>query len=554
MASKPASKPEPGLPTTGMLNRRCSPRCPLHGVWGVAWDENDSATWGKQHIHAELLWSEVDGRKGWEKRVATQAAALGVTCTPDQARDHYVHHRVEQPMMTGFNTKKALAEAAQLSPLAKEILVAVYRARFLALDQIVEAFFGDYHTSGGGKWKAKMILSALTRKHFLYRFYPDPEWPRIKDQPRQFHKQALFFLGRNAVPFIETAEGRSVSRNNYITRASEVHANPVVGKNGKLRPAKRPYPRFIHDYRCNQLWVAAHRTIREQQGLVRVPATLQPLVGTDLLACDVPVNNWHGAKTVTMSFYDRFNQVEQEMQPDMLMSLNLPRSAWLNDNSLPSCQLPFFVEYDHGSRSYRGDLNKDGEREVRTGVADQLLSYHRLAMLRKAGERFPDLNVKGYSVPVVMVFSNAARLKGIQKAFLEHAESQGFTDRGAPIFLVTEEDWLANPFQDGIITSAWRDDGQRYSLIELLVRASRQLIASRQLPAGKELGLNMDGAKRTVYAQARASATQRKREQTSADTPPTLPGSANAPSFVIDLDSSQVHRDVAEAPSFVIDI
>jgi len=516
MSYRTTGKPEPGRPTTGMLHRRCPDTCPLHGVWGVPWDPADRSTWGRQHVHAEALWAAAaaDGRRGWEHRVVAAAAELGVACAPEEARRHFLHHRIEQPMMSGYLDREGkLAEALDLAPVAQQLLVAVYRARVLTLDQITEAFFADGRTAGGARWKAATITAALCRSHFLYRFYPDPAWPELRGQPPQFAKQAMYFLGKAAVPFIEAREGRKVWPGHYIEMAKEVHAQPRRDPaTGRWYVPNAPHERFIHDLRCNALWCSLHRALRERRGLVEVPEALRGLAGTDLLACEAKVENWYGPKDLALGFKDPSQLGMREMQPDGFASLSVHRSAW-GAASLPSCQLPFFIEYDRGSRQYRGSLNERGVRDERKGVVEQLLSYHRLALLRKAGARFPQLAVDGYAVPVIMVFSDRGRMRGVHRAFQAYAVERGFRGEGSPIFFVCEEDWNADPFAPGIMVSAWHEFERGLDLLELLLRASRKLIAARGVFAGTVLTIDRAGAKRLSVGAMSPSRLERSREK-----------------------------------------
>ena len=106
--------------------------------------------------------------------------------------------------------------------------------------------------------------------------------------------------------------------------------------------------------------------------------------------------------------------------PTVSPLLSVHRNQWDGSGTgLPSCQLPFFYEYDRGSKNT-------------TDVARQLLSYHLLALSRKALERFPDLNVEGYAIPTLMVFSDRSRLRNTHKEFLRSSCGGEATSRCYP--------------------------------------------------------------------------------------------------------------------------
>ena len=446
-----SSKPEPSPPTLSMLHRTPAPDCPLCGIWGKAWVDDDPSTWNKQHVHAEKVWRQwARGGADWPERVCQAAAELSVEATPAQARAHYALHGVEQPALSGQLDHELMTYVAtSMHPRLQAILTAVYRQRLMTTNQVREIFYASTRTQAGARKAAKKDLLALAQAHFLYRYLPPAELGRRRGAPPRLGKQAVWLLGKAAVPYIESVTGDHVTRDQYVQMAKEIGEHTV-----------------IHDLRTVGLYAALHKSLREHGDILNIAGQRKCVIAMP--------ENWYGPKHLAIGFDER------EVRPDGFFSLSLPRTSFLAHNSLPSCQLPCFLEYDRGTR----DVSK---------VIQQLFSYHLLARSRRAGERFPDLNVAGYAVPVVMVFSDRARMEHIHKQFKATIRRQTTLREGAPIFLVCEEDWLSDPFAP-ICLSAWHDE-KRYELLELLVRASKPLIRARACWAEKALTFDNTAAR-----------------------------------------------------------
>lgn len=465
-----------------MQHRRPGAGCPLCPVSGPAWDWDDPATHGQQHRDAEALWEAWDGRPGWPSRVVQAAARIGVACTAQQARQHFSGHGVEQPHLSeAMDRERWLREAWSLSDRAQRIIDSVYRSRLLTTQQITQIF---YRPGASNDASAQAMcwrdLPRLAQRHFLYRYYPNAEAAARRDAPPWFANQAVWLLGRRSVPFIEHRYATTVRPEHYTTMAAQVSVDLL-----------------IHDLRANGLYVALAHALQQRAGVLELPGGRDPLDWAAVPA-SVPPSNWYGVKHLRMGFHDRAEMIDREVMPDGFITLALARSGY-GDGALPSCQLPFFVEYDHGSRTY-------GE------VVDQLFTYDRLARSRAAGRRFPDLDVDGYAVPVVMVFSDRRRVDRARQRFLAHADAKRQRGR-APIFLVAEEDWLADPFADAIVHHAWDERGRGHGLLEVLLQASRRLIDRRAVLSQQVLTLDLTGAKPTPSGSYSPAEVQRQQER-----------------------------------------
>lgn len=461
-----------------MLNRSPSESCPLCKVWGIAWNPKDKSTWHKQHIHAEALWQKWNPeKKGWTRDVVDELSRLdiGLSCSEEEARDHYRHHRPEQPQLSGYiERERAIAEALALSPLEQQIIVTIYRQRFLSTQQVQELFFAGKMSDRSAKQKTSSTLTRLARSHLLYRYFPSSELAARRGAPEHFAKQALWFLGKKAVPFAEEEMKIKVGPRHYIQMAKQVDENIV-----------------IHDLRLNQLYVSLHRQIREQENIVELPdGRIAPAwLNTD---------NWYSDRHLAFGFYDRLTQQSKEVAADAFATISLSRPSY-SVGDIPACQLPFFLEYDRGSKT-------------QTDVAAQLLNYHLLAISGAAARRFTQLNARNYSVPVIMVFSDSQRMLSIQDNFHQQAAKLGLS-QGAPIFLTSEEEWNRSPLAKKLLISAWHSPDQRFYLIDLLLKSSERLIKEKIILPSKPLVIDHQGARRTSGGGTRAATLRGGREK-----------------------------------------
>lgn len=463
-----------------MRHRRSDKDCPLCPLWGVEWDPDVPSTHGMQHAHAERLWRAWNGGRGgaWKVNVSVVARELGVACTIEQARKHFHYHRVEQPALSGqLNRERLLYEAGFLPARAQAVLTAVYRQRVLTTEQLCEVFYAPHYNGRSALSKCQQELIALAARHFLYRLYPDERMAAKKDAPKNFGKQALWLLGKAALPFVESRYGVKVWREHYAQMAKDVSD-----------------VRLMHDLRATGIYVRLARAMRERQGLIVLP-------DHGLSAAELKPDNWYGDKSLALSFYDTAARIEDEVRADGFATVSVHRSSWaVPGEGLPSCQMPFFYEYDRGSKDM-GD------------VVQQLLAYHLLARARKAAERFPDLNAEDYAVPVLMVFSTRARMESAHRRFLKLAAAERLPTGGAPILLVAESDWLEDPLAEGICRLAWDERERGVSFLDLLLRASAPLIASRTVLASRVLTIDLKAARRLTGATSASGLEDQRAKQ-----------------------------------------
>lgn len=465
--SAEAGREEPGGPTKGMEHRKPDSKCPLCGLWGIPWDPADPSTHGKQHIHAEEIWSLWDPTerdKAWPEKVAAEAAKHGLEVSAKQVKDHFAKHRIEQPMYSGRLQSEAMIERLlDAPPRTRAIVEGVYRQRVLLQRQINEIYFLSELSKESARKMHKAELKALAQEHFLYRYYPskeDGERRGAKSLP-YFSQSTLWFLGKVAVPYIQHRYGLSFTPP-YVNRAREVAKNTL-----------------IHDIQANDVAVNLAEALRTQQ----LEGPLATTFGE--IKAEFRRENWYGPgpMMLAMGFWDRRRQEQMRLQPDGFASIAIHP---LDGGALPATQLPFFYEFDHGTKDT-------------IDVARQLLAYHSLGRSGAATERFPELKAPGYSPPLLMVFSKVRderrRLELVaQRMRTLWREEHGGEEPACPIMLVYEEDWRKNPLAPAVGIDVWDEDDRPTPFLDWLIRASRPLYEQAAITPNQILKLDPQAA------------------------------------------------------------
>lgn len=456
-------------------------------------------------------------------RVVDVARELGITVSPQQVVTHYGRHRPEQPAFTGGDRMSLILQANELTHRQRNLLLGLARRRVMTMSQIIDVFYADT-SADYGKRQARRNLGYLMHQGFIYRYFADTSDARAvepkatvkpenekhitkKTRGEQMREglgihvatQPFYFLGKAAVPFVEEATGTTLYEGvDYMQSATQ------TGQ------ASLP-----HDIRANELYCSLVRSLRAKSNVVRFGKHYQE---AHVLDADGAPSNWYGPRALPLYYYDRTQLVDDEIRPDGLIALDLPKSPYRDGG--PSTQVPFFVEFDRGSRKMP---------EVR----QQLLAYHRMSLAGAAGKRFPQLAAPGYSVPVLMVFSDRTRMENVRRHLRRDAEAAGLVrlgNRGAPVLLAVENEWNADPFATGIIYDAWEIDGHGHDFLRLLTTVSRPLVAvsyERGLAPGRPLRVDPDGAKpkargyfdadRRMTARERDAEAKRKRKRVAAE-------------------------------------
>lgn len=429
-----------------MEHRSPDPSCPLCGVWGEPWAPDDSRTWGRQHVDADLLWQAWGAPDGIANVVRVARTQLGIDVTRAQARRHFIHHRIEQPMATTpLRGAASIAHMERLTPRLRDIVDLIHRARVLDTRQIAQLCYQrDGLAVARSRGRAREELTALARAHVLYRYLPR----QAVAVPHR--NEAVWCCGVNARGWLERRWGRALPHDHIVRRSRDVREGLLA-----------------HDLSCNEVMVRLQDAVRAD-GHVDVPGkSIHLREHTD---------NWFGPRQLALSFHDRRNGRERTMIPDGLMTL-CADGPDPDDRGL----MPFFVEYDRGTRPA-------GE------VTEQLLAYHWLALEGAAARRLPDLAVEGYRIPTLMVVQDHGRRRRLQARVGERAHEAGIT-RGAPIVLVVEADLWAAPLTAPVYSVWASEDHPSAPFTQVLYAYSAALLRARRLGPHRRLRIDHEAAR-----------------------------------------------------------
>lgn len=364
------------------------------------------------------------------KRDATAAVRAsqdgGVTgVTPKIIKQHFPNHNYEQPAPKRIKTDDMLYLGQQLKPREQKILQAVYRQRVLSTRQIIDLFFQQETSNNVSAQKsAYRTLHKLRHGHFLY-----PYRTRNKRSPEVF-----YFLGRYAAPWIESQEGSPIG-------------NPYVSSHADIKEYL-----LEHDSKAADVYVQMRKQLyanRDKNNVVSVNGTPQHLYLDD--------SSWYGARGLNFGYPDPFTGTDQKIIPDGFGTLNL------NDGRHMQFRLPFFYEWDSGAKNIDETI-------------DQLTHYVGFAMSGAVGKRFPQLEMKDYFPPILVVTNTPLRAhklaKGVRAACAKYGDASV-----PPIFTTDQETLGGRAFAPGSWNVAQGDGSTDSStnIAEHLLAASEKL-------------------------------------------------------------------------------
>lgn len=391
-----------------------------------------------EKAHSDV-WHAYGVKKDVDSAVAAAHDAGLADVSAKLVRNHLRNHNYNQPAPNKrLSREEMLKVTDSINERGQKILLAVYRQRALSTRQIVQLFFEPETSSDESAQKsAYRLLHELRFKHLLYPF-------RVEDRKSP---EVFYSLGRWAVPFVEEHEG-SVSGDAAVTRRDQV-------KEYQLE----------HDLKAADCFVQLRRqlyTNRSKDNLVDVDGQSMSL--------HLPSEHWWGSRSLSMGY--KTAEGEKTVVPDSFAALRF------NDGRKRQFQLPFFLEWDSGHKTPEDS-------------ADQLFNYIPFSKSGSAGKRFPQLDVEGYRVPVLMITSTATRAQRLAQMVRERAEARGITPEEAPLILITDAQTADN---SAWAPGAWRDvfaDGpSTLNLAEQLLAGNQEL--TDKMPIHWRLSISID--------------------------------------------------------------
>jgi Replication-relaxation len=373
-----------------------------------------------------------------------------------EVEEHVAHHRAVQPSPKWSDVSgqiDAIAEA--MKERHWEILRFVGQARLVSGQQIDELFFSHIQRSEGAESShiAARNLRWMAHRHLLYRVWV---LGQTKRAPR-----TVYGLGRAGAELLSELYPRDGGWS-YLTSPSDVSVQTVK-----------------HDLHVGDLFLDLRRQDGKaiEVGERSVTTQLRPENFWAAGSVGVTVTVPHGVDELGRATAAR----KRVVRPDGFCVVGIDL-----DEALPygdSFPLPLLLEYDSGRRRNRE-------------VAEQITSYLHVATSSSIKRRFPDLDIEGYDVPLLLVTRGYAGGHGRRRA--EHLREEALQmisgrrlQARPPIYMAVHED-VADAGLQASVTDLWT--GHQASLLEVLVRDSKELMKAASLSAESILTIDHEGA------------------------------------------------------------
>jgi hypothetical protein len=379
--------------------------------------------------------------------VAAQAAAeAGVACDAKQVRDHFSYCRPTQPPPRGnLRRQFALSRAEQLPERSRRIMLLVGRVPALSGSQIAELFYWtgnpkQYKSAQNGCYRD---LKKLMYQDFLYRYYPEAQGPSSnKRRGRQEHL-ALYFLGRDAVPYVELAERYEPQRGEWVSGIEDERADAFI----------------LREHDANEVVCSLARQAKKL-AFTGEPVSIE---GIDL-DVELQPENWFAGRRASVHFRDLTSRE----------SIQLPLGALVAF----SVRFPGLVDEEGGQRSVLAPMAFEyypGTRPPEQ-IAAKLLRYAQAGEVGAIGERFPDLAGRGWLPPIVIVCRDAERVARVQAAAQRFARQHQLLRTNRPTALICDARTVAERGLAGRVwMSVWDrpDSDRRHLLLKWLIAHAR---------------------------------------------------------------------------------
>jgi len=370
-------------------------------------------------------------------RVLRRSGLSGIA--DKEVASHFQAHHYEQPAAPQASDKKMLQAAAAIPDRygrANKIIQALSRQGALSYQQIVQLFCEpDTNSEASANKTASRLLSKM---RFAHQVYP------IRAEGRR-SAETYYTLAPWAVPGLERmGENRSA----YTPQS--------------FRDQKAIY-QVEHDVAAADVFVQLRRQLYPKNKTGRL---------IELFGSKVPLHmstdSWWGHHSLLMSSSDG----KLKSQPDGFATLEI------NDGRRQQFQLPMFMEWDGGMHSEQA-------------VAQSMADYARLAASGKVGERFPQLNVPGYQVPMLLVCPTENRAQRV----VQQVDSLLQDLPQHVMLLITDQEKMQNAAWEVGSWTMVGFDASDFNLVELLMTAARKLNQAAPIHWRSKLKIDLQGAR-----------------------------------------------------------
>lgn len=381
--------------------------------------------------------------------------------THGQVRVHFTSHFPVQPIPSPGVVRSLREEIRDaLTDRDWQILEFIERVRIASVAQIAEVFFSHACNAESARKSAEQVIRRLVYSHVLHRvFRPAPK----PGAPRE-----VIGVGRIGASLLGQRRG------------DDLEPTWLRG------PQDIGFALLGHDLGVTDRLLALRRS-----------AAARPLeIAGRTFGCELDERFWWASRHIGVRLeipehlneHDRFKpQRLRSIHPDAFAAITMFPLGDAAAQSIPPLVIPFVLENDSGRRKL-------------TEATDQLHQYVWAARSRPMQQRFPQLDVPGYTVPLVFCTgypggTGRKRAQTLARRLAEITAKRRPTDRSAlrpPILIVA----LAELEEKGLLAEAhdpWRLD-EMTQLLPALVAASRPLINSGALTPTGPLDIDPAGA------------------------------------------------------------
>jgi hypothetical protein len=377
---------------------------------------------------------------------AEKARSFGVEATEEDARAHFQYHKIIQPPPLGnLRRSHALKEGQGLPDRLQNVITLISRVNSLSATQIAELFYwqGNDAQMSSARNACYRDLRRLILDDFVYRYYPPstakPTGTRTRGRQDQL---SLYFLGRDAVPFIEEEEDIVIPRREWISSTEQLSDES----------------RILQAHEASEIVGAFNRQIK-----IFASQDKRPLVeGVPPMQVSFNPLNWYGPSRSRIEFRDPLSGIEEQVSPTGFAALGLkvPERDF-------SVLAPFFYEYDAGVKPL-------------ATYAQELLGYYHLSRSGALSDVFTQLPRRDYFPPILVVCRDISRVIALQEEVGRLMNLQNLGDTMPAVVVTDSVTQLHHGFAGQSWLSLWDRslDGRRYRLLEVLLRSCRPLIGT----------------------------------------------------------------------------
>ena len=379
-------------------------------------------------------------RERGRSAAVVEAARLGLNLDAAAVKAHLQYHRPGQASPHGrLKPEEALARVSLLPERLRVLLCLLGRVPGLSGSQLAELLYwhGADNQLAAARSACYRDLARLVREGFVWRHYPGRlVGPGGSPLRARQHQLSFYFLARDAVPYVEATEQRSLRR-----------GHDWIGGSDELPNEFELFARHARTLTVSGLAAEAAR--------LRVSETSLTLGGEQALLRFSP-RNWFSGELLRLPRRDGSTYTPAALAA---FSAEFPGRA-------TSLLLPFLVEFD--------DPAVDVEQ-----AAERLLAWHELKRTEALATKLPGL-AKAGQPPVLCFCANPWRLDALRQTAQRLAARHLIAVDLPPIALADRASLAAGALARPLWVSLW-DTGnppRAHTFAEILLGQASASLAS----------------------------------------------------------------------------